>query len=353
MKNLVLLGAGQAHLQMLSKLARKPARDIQITLIAPYAVQLFAPMMPGFVAGRYALEECVIPLETLVKRAGVRWLNRPVATLNVGARTVQLDTGSTFGFDWLSVNIEWVQDRQQIEALLPGAREHGLFLHPLANFATLWPRVAELGMGRALRIAVLGATHEAIELALAVGQRLPNAAVTLVANNAAMAGQTQVAAQDHRVALLKQHKITLLPDSAVRIEAEQLVLASGARLACDVTLLAGPGQTPTWLKQSGLSLDDQGFVALDACRRSQSHPNMFAAQERGERSDPALVKNLLALLSGTAARPYPPAHSAIRFTAYGSQRGLLEWGRFSTRGRWVGWLKDRFDRRYLQRYRVD
>ena len=353
MKNLVLLGAGQAHLQLLSRLASKHAGDIQITLIAPYPVQLFAPMLAGFVAGHHSLEECLIGLEALRKRADVGWLNRHVAALDANARTVKLDNGSTFGFDWLSVNADLVQDRQQIEAALPGAREHGLFLRPLASFGALWPRVAELGIGRALRIAVLGSTHEAVELALSVRQRLPNAAVTLVADDPAMTGQTQAAALGHRVALLKQHRVTLLPDAAVGIEAEQILLASGARLACDVPLLANPGQTPAWLTQSGLGLDGDGFVALDACRRSLSHPNVFAANDVAGHADPALVKNLTALLSGARARPYPRSGSAMHFTAYGNRRALFEWGSFSARGRWVGWLKERLDRRDVQRYRAD
>lgn len=353
MKHLVLLGSGQAHLQLLTRLVRKPARDIQISLIAPYPVQLFAPMVPGFVAGHYALEECVIALEALHKRAGVHWMNRPVAALDANARTLQLDTGSTFSFDWLSINIDLVQDRRQIETALPGAREHGLFLRPLASFCALWPRVAELGAGRALRIAVLGATHEAVELALAVSQRLPNAAVALATDDPEITGQARPAAHDDRLALLKQHKVTLLPDSAVRIEAEQITLASGARLACDVALLAIPGQSPTWLTQCGLDLDDKGFVALDACRRSLSHSHVFASHDHAGRADPALVSNLVALLSGTAARPYPFWKDGIRLTGYGNRRALIQWGRFSARGRWVGWLKDHVDRRYLQRYRID
>lgn len=353
MKNLILLGAGLAHVQLLSKLARRPPSSTQITLIAPYPGQLFAPMMPGFVAGHYALDECLVPLETLIKRADVRWLNRAVVVFDADARTVRLDNGSTYSFDWLSVNTDLVQDRQQIEAAMPGAREHCLFLRPLASFAALWPRVAELGAGRALRIAVLGATREAIELALAVRQRLPNAAVTLVADDPQITGQTQAAAKNRRVAILKQERITLLPDVTVRIEAEQILMASGVRLACDVPLLAIPGQTPAWLAESGLGLNDNGFVALDACRRSLSHPNVFAAGDRDGRADSALVKNLSALVSGVSARPYAGSSSTMQFTAYGNRRALLEWGQFSAQGRWVGWLKDRLDRRYLQRYRVD
>lgn len=353
MKNLVLLGAGLAHLQLLSRLARKPASGTQITLIAPYQVQLYAPMAPGFVAGHYALDECLIPLEALLKRADVPCLNRPVVAFDADARTVKLDNGSIYSFDWASLNTDLVQDRQQIEAAMPGAREHCLFLRPLASFAALWPRVAELGAGRALRIAVLGATHEAIELALAVRQRLPNAAVTLVADDPQITGQTQAAAKNRRVAILKQERITLLPDVAVRIEAEQILMASGIRLACDAALLTIPGQTPAWLAESGLSLDDNGYVALDACRCSLSHPNVFAASDRGGRSDLALVKNLSALLSGASARPYVGSSSTMQFTSYGNRRALLEWGQFSAQGRWAGWLKDRLDRRYLQRYRVD
>ena len=69
MKHLLLLGAGHAHVQVLKRyaeLVRHGALPPKITLVTPHPRQLYSGMVPGFVAGHYALEQCVIALEPLL-----------------------------------------------------------------------------------------------------------------------------------------------------------------------------------------------------------------------------------------------------------------------------------------------
>jgi NADH dehydrogenase FAD-containing subunit len=353
MKNLVLLGAGQAHIDLLSTLTAKQPPGVQLTLIAPYPLHVYVGMVAGFVAGQHPLQDCLIDLEPMLQKAGVRWLTGSTAALDVKTATLRLADGSTYGFDWLSIDTGVHQDRQQIEALMPGAREHGLFVRPLEAFCALWPRVTELATSRALRIAVLGHDLLSIELALAIRQRLPGSAVTLTAGTAGLACEPALADQNGILKILKQHRVTVLADLAIGIEAQQVLLASGARLACDVPIVASGGTAPAWLTGSALSLDVHGRVALDAVGRSVSHPNVFAASETASRAKPALTENLLAVLAGSPARRHPSAPDQLNFVSYGNRRALLIWRGFSVQGRWVGWLKDWLERRYVRRYRYD
>ena len=63
MKHLVLLGAGHAHVHVLEGLAKERPSNLLITLVAPQPEQLYSGMVPGFVAGHYTLNQCVIPLD--------------------------------------------------------------------------------------------------------------------------------------------------------------------------------------------------------------------------------------------------------------------------------------------------
>ena len=353
MRKLLLLGAGQAHLDLLSTLARKQPAGLQLTLIASYPLHVYASMVPGFVAGQHTLEDGLIKLEPMLAKAGARWLTGSVAALDVKESTLRLADGSTFGFDWLSIDTGVLQNRPQIEAAMPGAREHGLFVRPLQAFCALWPKVTELASSRSLRIAVLGSDLMGIELALAVRQRLPGSAVTLVAGTTGLLATTLIGHEQRVLTLLKNHRITVLAERAVGMEAEQVLLGSGARLACDVPIIASAGQAPPWLAGSALTLDTQGQVAVDAFGRSVSHPQVFAASTTPSRARPALAENLLALLAGSPARRQQSAPERLHFVAYGERRALLLWRGFAAQGRWAGWLKDWLDRRYLRRYPRD
>ena len=363
-RQLLLLGAGHAHVQVLAQMAQSPWAGAQITLITPHERQLYSGMVPGFVAGHYALDECVIPIEPLVRRSGIRWLRRSLVALDASQHSVQLDDGSTLHYDWLSLNTGPVQDRIQLEQTLPGAREHALFLRPIEAFGALWPQVLALGQSRALRIAVIGAGAAGLELAMAMRQRLPNAAITLLCGNTALGAGYSTTVQTRLKAALLQRKITLLPDSAAGLRAGAVLLASGATLACDVPVLATGAQAPPWLQHSGLALDAQGFVAVDACQRSTSHPQQFAAGDISSRVDrplarsgvyavragPVLAANLAAALAGAPLREHQPPQHSLNLISCGSQHAIASWGRYSAEGRWVWWLKDWIDRRFVRRF---
>ena len=50
MKQLVLLGAGHAHVHVLQDLAREPLPAARVTLVAPFAELVYSGMLPGVVA---------------------------------------------------------------------------------------------------------------------------------------------------------------------------------------------------------------------------------------------------------------------------------------------------------------
>ena len=365
-QQLVLLGAGHAHLQVLAQLAAQPLAGLVVTLITPLPRQLVASMVPGFVAGHYPLADCVIPLEPLVQRSGIRWLQRSVTAVHAQQQTLQLDDGSTVAFDWLSVNTDPVQNREQIESDIPGAREHALFIRPVDAFAALWPRVAEMGDARPLRIAMIGAGAGSLEMALAVRHRLPNCAVTLVCGAQPPGANHPSAVQQRLQTILKKRHVTVLQDVAVGLRADSVQLGCGADLACDVPLLATRGQAPLWLANSGLALDDQGFIAVDSYQRSTSHSHVFAAVDASTRLDralarsgvhaaragAALVHNLAAVAAGTPLKPHQPPEASLNLLACGDRYALGTWKNFSAQGRWLWWLKNWIDRRFMARYRL-
>ena len=73
LKNLVLLGLGHAHVQVLRGLAHSRPADLNLTVIAPRPLAVYSGMVPGFVAGHYTAEQCRIPLDALLARSGAQY----------------------------------------------------------------------------------------------------------------------------------------------------------------------------------------------------------------------------------------------------------------------------------------
>jgi NADH dehydrogenase FAD-containing subunit len=356
-RQLLLWGAGPAHLQVLTQLAAKPLVGVRITLIAPNPRPLHAAMLPGLVAGHYSVDDCVIPLEPLVRRGGIRWLQRNVQALDANAQTVQLDDGSTHHFDWLSVDSGPVLERDVVESRMPGAREHALFLHPKESFAALWPRMAEMGATRPMRIAIEGVNALAVELAFAIAHRLPNAAVTLLSGAHKADAPQGVHQHPQVVSALRNANITVLPDSSTRLSASHIELGCGASLACDAAIVASDVYPPASLQSSGLKLDAAGLIEVDDTMRSTSHVSVFAcgafvSRQANAHDGATLARNLAA----AGADEQPHAHKSNRAAPLlllsGQRSAIGIWGKHSARGRWLWWLKDWWDRKFVQRYRI-
>ena len=355
----LLLGAGPAHVQVLQALAAHPVAGVQITLVSAHTHPWLPARVPGFVAGHYSAEECQWPLEPLVQRSGVQWLRASIRALDASARTVQLDDGRSLAFDWMSINIPGVHNREHMEQSLPGAREHALFAHPLTAFCALWPQVQTLAAQRPMRFTVVGAGATGMELAFALQHRLPHASVTLLSGEHAPGQGYPPALQQRLLQALKRHKITVLQDHALGMTATSVQLACGAALASDVTVLATQKQVPRWMVDSGLALDSDGLLAVDDFQRSTSHPWVFAAGDlcnaaHDDNSGVSLTNHLTATVAGqalvalVAPAPRPARWQVIRL---GSRNAAATWRGITAQGAWVWWLQAWQERRWLDALR--
>ena len=372
MKHLVLVGAGHAHIHVLEGLTTRRPANVRITLIAPQHPQLYSGMVPGFVAGHYSLDQCVIQPAGLLARSGAHFVSGSVATINADAKTLTLHDGQTIAYDLLSLNTGAVLDREKIETSMPGAREHALFVRPIETFARLWPQASAIALQRPLHLAVVGAGAAGLELAMAAAYSLgqahnaPGSRVTLVTGGAAP-GQSYPATVQCRIrTALKRLHITVLQDDCVGVNPGEVVLGSGATLACDMPLLAIGAQAPGWLAGSGLTLDAQGFASVNRFQQSTSHTQVFAAGDVASRLDtphsrsgvyavhagPPLLRNLVSALASQSLTAYAPPARTLNLLSCGGCYAIASWGQFSVEGAWVWRLKDRIDRQFVQRYSV-
>lgn len=347
-RDMVLLGAGAAHVHLLRHLAKHPLIGATVTLVTPYARHTAANAAPNWVAGHTPLDDCTVALEPMVRRAGVRWLQRSVKALDAGTRNVLLDDGSTLQCGLLSIDTEPLHNRALTESALPGARKHALFALPFESFSTLWPKVIDLGRERALRIAVLGDGASAIGMAMAVRHVLPTASVTLVAGVAGAGHYAPAPLRQRLLRALKQRNITVLSDTATALDGQSVMLGCGAALACDVPMVAREAQPAAWIADSGLATNAQGFVAVDTCLRSTSHPHIWSM---GAGTGPVLAANLVSAIAGQALQTAPAPRAGLQTQPCGNRYALGTWGPLTFEGHWVWWLAQWIDRRALARYR--
>ncbi|MGL4555171.1 MAG: selenide, water dikinase SelD, partial [Gemmataceae bacterium] len=104
-KNVVLLGAGNAHLRFVRMFGMRPAAGIAVTLVSERPTIPYSAMVPGHVGGDYTGDEITIDLVRLCRASGVRLVAEPAAALDVISRRVRFAGRPELAYDALSLGL--------------------------------------------------------------------------------------------------------------------------------------------------------------------------------------------------------------------------------------------------------
>ena len=367
MKRLVLLGGGHAHLAVLADLAERPLDGWQVRLVTPFRRQIYSGMLPGWVAGHYAIEECAIALDALAERAGVALTVTACTGLDLSANTVACADGSTVAFDLLSI------DTGPEPALhgLAGARDHALPIRPIEGFVAAWPGLVDriARQREPFALVVLGAGAAGVELALAIHRRAltegwSHLQITLIGSAALPLEGVAARARHHLARLLAQRGILWLGERrAVRIAPNRVDFEQGASVRFDACITVTGAAAPAWPAAAGLASDPAGFIRVGRTLQTKLHAHVLAAGDVASyedprpksgvfavRAGPVLAHNLRALCRGDAPTPWTPQQRALYLISTGDERAVAAWGRWAWRGAWVWRWKNRIDRQFVARF---
>lgn len=361
---LVLAGGGHAQLSVLTALARNRPTRTEVVLIAPGPFQTYSGMLPGWMAGHYALDACRIDLRPLAHAAGARLITARVVGLDADRRRLHLSNGTELVYNLLSLDVGSETELSTLVAAGPRL----LPIRPIDDFITGWEAtVAAATRQPELRVAVVGGGAAGVELAFAAQHRLApftgEHPVTLVVpENGLLPGHAPSVAR--RVQRLLAQRDIVLRHGRASSDADGLVFADGAHLHADCILAATGARSPVWLLGSGLRLDAAGFVSVNGDHRSVSHFDVFAGGDVCHRVDrdmarsgvhavhagPVLAHNVLATLAGRAMAAYTPRKKSLYLLATRPGHAVVSWGRWSREGELAWRWKDWIDRRFIRKY---
>ena len=368
MRRLLLVGGGHTHLGVLKMLATQPIAGWAVTLVSESSRQIYSGMLPGWIAGRYSIDECSIPLSDLAARAHATFHAAKITRLSLEDGKVTTADGRSFGFDLLSID----SGSEPAIGGIAGAAAHALSIRPIEAFVAAWPAVVERWKHRdtVIELAIVGSGAAAVELAFSVQHRaavegLAQVHVTLIGRESRPLEGFAPAAVERVVRLLRRRGIAWRGGSEVtRIASGRLSTAHGVSLPSDTCLLATGAAAPRWPGAAGLDSDDQGFIRVDRTLRSVSDSRVFAAGDVAALKDarpksgvfavraaPVLGHNLAAACGQGSASEWTPQRYALYLLSTGDGRAIAAWRAWSATGRWVWTCKDRIDRGFVRRFR--
>jgi selenide,water dikinase len=366
-QDLVLVGGGHAHVHVLKSFGMRPVAGLRVTLVARDVETPYSGMLPGWVAGHYAFEECHIDLGRLARFAGARLIRDEATGLDRSECRLLSRAHPPIRYDFLSLDIGSTPRADEV----PGAIEHTIAVKPIARFAERWEALlARAREMRGLRLAIVGGGAGGVELALSAHYRLAGLGVAPL-EVALITREALLPSHNRRVRRLferifAERGIDVLTGAEVlRVEPGALILADGRRIGFDEALWVTEAGAARWLGETGLPLTPGGFVAIDETLRSPGDPRIFAAGDVATmvahprekagvyavRQGPPLSSNLRRALAGERLRRAVPQRRGLALIGTGDRHAVASRGPFAAQGAYLWRLKEWIDRRWMRRYR--
>jgi selenide, water dikinase len=374
LRDIVLIGGGHSHVVALRMWAMNPLPGARLTLICTDTDTPYSGMLPGYIAGHYTCDDVHIDVRRLAEFAGARYYRDEVVGIDRAARKVICRTRPPVAYDVLSINIGSTPRLGHV----PGADIHAVPVKPIRQFNARWLALLERVRGHAgvTTVAVVGAGAGGVELALAIQHRLRRELTAqgrdpdelrmhLFTAGPSILPTHNAAVRRSFESVLKQRGVTLHLDAeVVSVDGNRLQTCRGETLQADEIVWVTQAGGAAWLADTGLTLDEAGFVRVRDTLQTETDPLIFAAGDCAAmigrplekagvfavRMGPTLAGNLRRTLLGQPLKPYRPQRRWLALISTGDKHAVASRGAFYARGDWVWRWKDWIDRRFMLRF---
>lgn len=371
LRELVLVGGGHSHVQVLRGFAMQPPPDARITLVVDVPIAVYSGMVPGFVAGQYRADELEIDVLPLGRRCGARVIMAPAIGIDSQNRRIELAGRPSIPYDLASIDIgSTVSDLD-----LPGVRERAIPTRPIGRFVQRVDQIlGEIAHSQGnTPLVIVGGGAGGVELAFTLEQRarmelgrrvrtvlIHGGGEILTGYSTHLVRRIRANAERRGIEIFCSQKVIGAEDGAVLLDGgETLTYAA-------LVWVTGAIGHPL-ARDSGLPTGKRGFLRIRSTLEVEGHKNLFAVGDCATlidhprtpkagvyavRQGPLLIHNLRAALRDEPLRAYRPQGDFLTLLNLGDGRAVgAKWGR-SFEGRWVMRLKDTIDRRFMRRFQV-
>ncbi|WP_166263848.1 selenide, water dikinase SelD [Marinobacter caseinilyticus] len=374
LRDIVLIGGGHSHVGVLKRFAMNPVPGVRLTLICRDTHTPYSGMLPGYVAGHYSYDEVHIDLSRLAEFAGARFYRDEAIGIDRANRRVTCRNRPPVPYDLLSINIGSAPRVGDV----PGAEAHAVPVKPINGFNARWLTLLtrlENHQGP-MNVAVVGAGAGGVELTLAMQYRLqrelkarggdPNqlsfhlfdASPTLLpTHNASVRTRFEKCLKDRSVHVHLGSPVT-------QVDANRLVTESGESLAVDEVLWVTRAGGPEWLNDTGLALDEGGFIRTLDTLQSETDEYIFVAGDIANvinyprekagvfavRQGRPLADNLRLAAIGRKPRPFKPQKKWLALISTGDKYAIASRGDSVLAGKLVWQWKNWIDHRFMAKF---
>lgn len=393
LRDIVLIGGGHSHVGVIRMFGMQKWPGVRLTVICTDTHTPYSGMLPGYISGHYSYDEVHIDLGRLCAFAGARLYKSEVIGIDRANKKVLCSNRPPVAYDSLSINIGSTPQTGTV----PGATEHSVPVKPIGRFNQRWESLLERLVGKnappakRTTIAVVGGGAGGVELVLSMQFRLRNELQALGRNADALefhlltdgdllpthnpgVRHTFKSVLEKRGVKLHLHSRVSRVDIPLetKLETEAYAHRLGIQtkdgkeqsLEADEIMWVTQAGGATWLKNTGLELDERGFIKVLDTLQTTLDPSVFAAgdicsminhplEKAGVfavRMGKPLTDNLRRQVEGKPLENYKPQSTWLALISTGDKYAVASKGAIGFAGTWVWKWKDWIDQRFMRKF---
>ena len=352
-RDLVLVGGGHSNIQVLKYFGMRFHPGIRLTLISSFMNLPYSGMISGLVAGQYQSDNTHINLERLCQFAGARFIRGEVAGLELEQQRILLLDRPSIRYDLLSLNVG---------STSPSTFKSAFSIKPIAEFEKNL-ELLDQTVRENQTLSIVGSGAAGLEMSFALKARYQEKLRINLVGQELLSGLSPRATQ-RILNKMKFKGISFIEGYATQFKDQTLSFRNRPSIETDYVVEATGAASYAWIKDSGLSVDNTGFVKVDRYLKSVSHSTVFAVgdvaclegQERPKsgvfavREGKKLVHNLVAALYKKQLKPYRAQKKHLSLINCCDGTAIAVRGGFVSLGK-IWWrYKNIIDKKFVSRF---
>ena len=365
-KQLVIVGAGHAHLTILKNLREFNNAGHDVTVVNSGSLHYYSGMGPGMLSGIYRPEEIRFNVKKMAESRGAVFIEDKVVKIHPVKKTVDLQSGQTLSYDVMSVN---TGSFVPVEAS-DSSDDFVIPVKPIENLLNARNKIIAALKNKELRITVVGGGPTGVEVAGNLERLIRNECgqgrITLVAG-ARILRQFKNSVRNRVQTALVRRQVQVIEGARVSaIKGNSVVLTDGSDIESDIVFMAVGVEPSPVVKDSGLPVGQDGGMLVNQYLQSVSYPEIFGGGDcisfqpqplakvgvYAVRQNPILFNNLLGFLKGTALEPFHPQKSVLLAFNLGDGTAVVQWHSIVWGGRLGFALKNHIDQTFMKNFQV-
>jgi NADH dehydrogenase FAD-containing subunit len=365
-KQLVIVGAGHAHLTILKNLQDFKKAGHDVTVVSSSSLHYYSGMGPGMLSGIYHPEEIRFNVKKMSEDRGAVFIEDKVIKIHPQKQEIDLQSGATLPYDVMSVN---TGSFVPVEAPVSAA-DLIVTVKPIENMLNARRKIIDRLKNKELNITVVGGGPTGVEVAGNLHRLVSNESgkgrITLIAGTRLLR-QFKAGVRNRVLSSLVRRKVHVIENTRVSaIKGKSVSLSDGSNFESDIVFMAVGVKPSPLFKDSGLTIGQDGGMLVNQYLQSVSYPEIFGGGDcisfepqplakvgvYAVRQNPILLNNLLCFLKGAALEQFLPQKAVLLAFNMGDGTAVVQWHSLVWGGRLGFALKNYIDKSFMKNFQV-